>query len=91
MSSEQQTQKPNNKSSQSSNSRGNNEEVQRFNLKDLGATRVARVVVYIAIGVIGTAETVFWGRWLWEWIAPDSKTEMGREGQKKPEDDLVEK
>ena len=52
----------------------------KINLKDLGATTPIRIVIYIVIGIIGTAETVFWCQWLWRFIYPASKDARKEEG-----------
>ena len=36
-----------------------------LNLKNHGATRAVRIVVYGALGVAAIAETIFWCSWLW--------------------------
>ncbi|KAK5955479.1 hypothetical protein OHC33_003117 [Knufia fluminis] len=35
------------------------------NFKDLGATRTVKIVVIIALCIMGTAETIFWAQVLW--------------------------
>ncbi|KAK0099469.1 hypothetical protein ONS96_008306 [Cadophora gregata f. sp. sojae] len=38
--------------------------------KELGATRTVEVVVYIAIGIMGTVETFTWSKFLWAKFGP---------------------
>ncbi|KAH6712605.1 hypothetical protein DL95DRAFT_395463 [Leptodontidium sp. 2 PMI_412] len=44
--------------------------------KELGATRTVKIVVYIAIGIMGTVETFTWSRFLWAKFGP-KKVEDG--------------
>lgn len=37
-----------------------------FSFKDLGASPTVKAVVYTALGIYGTAETYFYGRWAYE-------------------------
>ncbi|KAI0427423.1 hypothetical protein F5Y09DRAFT_344683 [Xylaria sp. FL1042] len=39
----------------------------KVNFRDLGMNRVTKFVVYAAIGVLGTMETIFWCKALWRW------------------------
>ncbi len=43
--------------------------------KELGATRTVKVVVYVAIGIIATVETVTYTRFLWAKFGPKPKVE----------------
>ena len=43
-----------------------------FSMQSFGASRAAKLVVYGALGVIGTAETIFYGKWAWAKLFPDS-------------------
>lgn len=38
--------------------------------KELGATRTVKIVVYIAVAVMGTAETFTWSKFLWAKFGP---------------------
>ncbi|PVH74844.1 hypothetical protein DL98DRAFT_519000 [Cadophora sp. DSE1049] len=38
--------------------------------KELGATRTVKIVVYIAVVIIGTAETFTWSKFLWAKFGP---------------------
>lgn len=52
---------------QSQNRKQNDEpELPRFSFKDLGASPTVKAVVYTALGIYGTAETYFYGRWAYE-------------------------
>ena len=44
----------------------NEHDIPRFSFKDLGASPTVKAVVYIALGIYGTAETYFYGRWAYE-------------------------
>jgi hypothetical protein len=44
---------------------------------ELGANRTVKIVVYIAVGIIGTAETYAWGRFLWGKYGP----QQGEDGE----------
>ena len=44
-----------------------------FSLQSLGATRTVKVVVYTAIGIIGTMETIFWTKAGWRYFYPEEK------------------
>ena len=68
---------PHQKFDQSSNAQDANASHPTFNLKDLGASPTARIVVYTALGIIATAESVFWTMWLWEKMAPKSQAQAG--------------
>ncbi|KAF2458302.1 hypothetical protein BDY21DRAFT_342118 [Lineolata rhizophorae] len=62
-------------------------ETPSFSFKDLGATKTTRVVVYGALMVVGTAETVTWGTWAWRKFGPkneDGKDEEGEGGDERP-------
>ena len=50
--------------SDKANQRSGNPSVGAFSFRDLGASRPVKIVVWSAIGIIGTAETIFWARWL---------------------------
>ena len=46
-------------------------EMPGFSFKDLGATPTVKAVVYVMIGIIGTAETVTYGQWAYHrWWKP---------------------
>ena len=77
---------PHQKSSQSSNAQDVNGSHPSFNLKDLGASPTARIVVYTALGIIATAESVFWTMWLWEKMAPKSQARSGDEVDGEPKE-----
>jgi hypothetical protein len=48
-------------------------EMPSFSFNDLGATPAVKAVVYIALGIMGTAETVTYGQWAYRrwWKAAD--------------------
>tara|TARA_R110002060_G_scaffold23182_4_gene31419 strand:+ start:223 stop:378 length:156 start_codon:yes stop_codon:yes gene_type:complete len=51
----------------------------------LGATRTVKIVVYIAVAIIGTAETFTWSKFLWAKFGPkkeDAEVEAGAEVEK---------
>lgn len=53
--------------------------------KELGATRTVKIVVYIAVAIIGTAETFTWSKFLWAKFGPkkeDAEVEAGAEVEK---------
>ena len=43
--------------------------------KELGASRTVKVVVYLAVGVMGTLETITYGKFLWAKFGPEPKVE----------------
>lgn len=51
-------------------------EMPAFSFKDLGATRPVKVVVYLMVGIIGTAETFTYGKWAYHaWWKPSDEVE----------------
>jgi hypothetical protein len=54
-----------------------------FSLKDLGATPFVKGVVYLALGVIGTVETVAWTQWGYRrwWKGADEAKAADDQGQ----------
>ena len=48
-------------------------EIPSFSFRGLGASRPVKIVVWTALGVLGTVETVFYTRAAWQWMYP--KTE----------------
>ncbi|MCJ1325951.1 hypothetical protein MMC10_002614 [Thelotrema lepadinum] len=79
------------RSSQSSNAQDVDPSHSSFNLKEMGASPTARVIVYTALGIIATAESVFWTMWLWEKVAPKSNAKPDNEIDEKVEDDVKAK
>ena len=57
-----------------------------FSFKDLGATRTVKIVVIVAVCIMGTAETIFWTQVVWrkffgagnEGDGPDGKATEGK-------------
>jgi hypothetical protein len=46
----------------------------KFSMKDLGATPAVKGVVYLMLGIIGTAETITYGQWAYRrWWKSDGK------------------
>ena len=41
-----------------------------FNWTDLGANRTVKITILIAVGIIGTTETIFYTRALWRYFVP---------------------
>ncbi|KAI1630084.1 hypothetical protein EDD37DRAFT_82155 [Exophiala viscosa] len=50
-----------------------------FSFAGLGATRAVKITILISIGIIGTAETVFWTKALWHYFSEptDAQPEEG--------------
>jgi hypothetical protein len=42
----------------------------------LGASRAAKVTVLIALGVVGTLETIFWTKALWRYFSPSTDSDI---------------
>jgi hypothetical protein len=51
-----------------------------FSFKDLGANRGVKVVVVVCLTVLGTMESIFWGKVLWAKISP-SPGEASKSGE----------
>ena len=57
-----------------------NIDIPRFSLKDLGMSLVVKIVVYGALAVVGTAETITYGSWAYYKLYPNEEaTEESKE------------
>ncbi|KAI1126378.1 hypothetical protein F5Y10DRAFT_267154 [Nemania abortiva] len=45
----------------------------KINFRDLGMSRITKLVVYSVICVLGTMETIFWCKVLWRWWTSDEE------------------
>ena len=52
----------------------------KFSMKDLGASQTVKMVVYTAIGIIGTMETIFYCNWAWAKLFAVESVEQVDEG-----------
>ena len=68
---------------QSRTSQDANSSPPSFSLKDLGATTTSKIIIYAALSIAATAETVLWSIWLWEKFAPKSETKPDAEASPK--------
>lgn len=48
----------------------------KMSFSDLGASRPVKVVVIVALAIVGTMESIFWMRVLWEKFGPAPKEEQ---------------
>ena len=55
-------------------------EMPAFSMKGLGASSTVKFVVYTALGVLGTMETVFYGQWAYRKLYPEGAIGLAGEG-----------
>ncbi|KAI0514391.1 hypothetical protein F5B22DRAFT_647704 [Xylaria bambusicola] len=67
---------PSSSSSSSSDKRPpSSEDDFKINFRDLGMNRLTKFVVYAAICVVGTMETIFWCKAIWRWWTGGEESE----------------
>ena len=60
---------------------GNQEDITppSFSMGDLGMSRTAKIVVYSALAIVGTAETITYGTWAWYKLSPKDAPDSAHE------------
>lgn len=52
-----------------------NPEMPKISFKDLGMTSTVKIVVYGAVGILGTMESIFYGQMIWRWYKGEGDEE----------------